>query len=211
MNYVIGNIEGRYNEFNALFKMSDFNPECDKLYILGDFVGNTFNCLQLIETIIQNTRSGTFLPILGDKEEMYLEALECKKIPIEEKLLSEKGLIYSYYDNIKLRRSHMKFFASLPKYIETDKFIFSHLGVKVKENETIASYVKDKPHIEKNEKKHFYSHYRVNDFDASQLVYVDKSTNSFLVNKDVNNISSGGLLLLNIDTQETFSVKGTVL
>lgn len=210
MNFVIGNIEGRFEVFQTLLEHAKFNPNCDKLYILGDFVGNTFSTIPLIEHIIYNSRIGSYFPILGDREEMFVEALLHGNMEIEEKLLAEKGLIYSYYDNQKIKRSHLKFFESLPKQIETEKFIFSHIG-KIFFDGLIINSIESKPHVEKTNKLHFYSHYLVNDFCPQNYVYVDRETNSICINKNVCDVDQGGLLLLNLDTNKVYIAKDVVV
>ena len=161
MNYVIGNIEGHYSLFVSLLEQAGFSAN-DKLYILGDFIGDTYESIKCVDYIKKNTLRKNFIPILGCQEEEFLLALHYGDIRAEEKLWKQKGIIAQYHANSKLKNSHMKFFSRLPKYVETEEFIFSHIGAKIPENENIKTYLGKNPNLFKEDKKHFFSHYCVN-------------------------------------------------
>lgn len=195
MIYAIGNIEGELELFLNLLKKVNFSSN-DHLYILGDFVGDCYECVDYIKS---KTIAGVFTPLRGCQENAYLRALKYHDIPTEERLWKRRGVIARYTSNEKLLNSHMKFFEKCPTIINTKDFIFSHnLGLDAKNaHEALAK-------IQKQPKLHVCSHYFVNDLAMEQSVYLDRNKNVLFINKNVNDRVNGGLALVNLQTRQVW-------
>ncbi|WP_404341073.1 symmetrical bis(5'-nucleosyl)-tetraphosphatase [Pseudoalteromonas mariniglutinosa] len=58
-DYAIGDLQGCFNEFDALLKVVDFNPSRDHLYCVGDIVARGPNSLACLETLFNMQGSVT--------------------------------------------------------------------------------------------------------------------------------------------------------
>ncbi len=69
-NYCIGDLHGREDLFFQLIEKIDFNPECDKLYILGDVIDGGYGGIRIIK-YLQSQGDSCFL-LKGNHEERFL-------------------------------------------------------------------------------------------------------------------------------------------
>ena len=56
-HYVVGDVQGCFDELISLCKKIKFNPNKDKLIFAGDFVNRGPKSLEVLEFCIQNKRS----------------------------------------------------------------------------------------------------------------------------------------------------------
>ena len=71
-NYAIGDIQGCYNEFKALLELIQFNPDSDKVYLVGDLVNRGPMSLEVLRYVKQ--LSSAIVPVLGNHD---LHLLAC--------------------------------------------------------------------------------------------------------------------------------------
>ncbi|RAN83857.1 serine/threonine protein phosphatase, partial [Bacillus sp. SRB_28] len=72
---VISDIHGCYDEFNALLKLADYNPQQDELILLGDYVDRGPSSKQVIEQIMQLQQQHDIMVIKGNHDAMMVKAL----------------------------------------------------------------------------------------------------------------------------------------
>lgn len=129
----ISNIHGYLDEFLALLKHINYNPENDKLFILGDFVDYGPKSLELIDKIMELKEYGAVV-LRGCREQMYITAFthenEEKRNEYEEKIYRTKNNNIDFYlDNPDIKDKHIEFFKSLHPVCYYENYIFSHAGI----------------------------------------------------------------------------------
>lgn len=68
--YCLGDLHGRYDLFNLLLKKIKFNPDEDKLYLLGDIIDWNLGGIKILDYIMEHQSSCTLL--LGNHESHFL-------------------------------------------------------------------------------------------------------------------------------------------
>ncbi|MGF1706493.1 metallophosphoesterase [Enterovibrio baiacu] len=71
-DYFVGDMHGKYDLFINLLNYVDFNPDCDRVFSVGDVIDRgerSFDCLSL-------ARDKWFFPILGNHEKFLLDCDE---------------------------------------------------------------------------------------------------------------------------------------
>lgn len=83
--YIIGDLHGCFDEFQALLKQADFNPEQDELWLTGDLVArgdNSLDCLRFVKNLGERATV-----VLGNHDLHLLATLEgIKKIKPKDKV-----------------------------------------------------------------------------------------------------------------------------
>lgn len=73
--YVMSDLHGEYLKFKKMLKKIKFNPDEDKLYILGDAIDRGDGGLDIIEEI-RNSKNNSMELIMGNHEYMMLDFFE---------------------------------------------------------------------------------------------------------------------------------------
>lgn len=68
--YAIGDIHGCYHEFKKLLKKIEFNPDKDKVFLVGDLINRGPKSLKVLDLIISNPSS--IFPVLGNHDLAFL-------------------------------------------------------------------------------------------------------------------------------------------
>lgn len=127
----MSNIHGCYDEMMALLDHVAYNPETDKLFILGGLMDYGPKSIEVIEKCIELQNEGAVI-LRGEREQLYINAFAYNHFPSEEKLCVTKNtLVYHYHDHLEVMKKHIDFLKKLPFYAEYGKYVFSHAGVDV--------------------------------------------------------------------------------
>lgn len=125
----ISNIHGCYDEMMALLDYVKYDPEQDKLFILGGLVDYGPKSFEVIEKCMELQKEGAVI-LRGEREQLYINAFLHNHFPSEEKLCKTKNtLAYLYHDHLLTKKRHMAFLKNLPFYAEHKHYVFSHAGV----------------------------------------------------------------------------------
>lgn len=142
--FAISNIHGHYDAFKALLKEVDYNPENDKLVVLGDMIDYGPKSYETID-LCMNLRTMGAMILKGDHEQRYLSAFNSLDEEIrnmnEEKIYRLKNQMFDFYlDFPEIREKHMEFFKSLNPAYHFESFVFSHAGMDVGNEEKGYNY-----------------------------------------------------------------------
>lgn len=136
--YAIGDIHGCVDELRILLNHVEFHKD-DLIVFIGDYVDRGLNSREVVEEIVQLSRSYTILPLKGNHEDMLVNFLGFRgrfggawlKNGGEETLRS-----YGVTDSMdperafsSLPESHIKFFRELVPGVIIDKWLFVHAGI----------------------------------------------------------------------------------
>lgn len=138
---------GCLRQFNELLRLSRYNPQEDKLIILGDYGDRGPQSKEVIEQVKSMVEEWGVIALMGNHDEMMFRALD-GDVEYDEVWLNNGGLqtLESYGISIKesftwdqyLKAKefinlnyghHIDFLRSLPLYYETDTHIFVHAGL----------------------------------------------------------------------------------
>jgi serine/threonine protein phosphatase 1 len=146
---VVSDIHGCYDEFNELLKTTQYNPEEDKLILLGDYCDRGLKSKQVIEQIMNLVSEWGIVAIRGNHDQMFLNALYKDEDYIflhnggihtiesyvgYDWFVDYQGFDFDQYVNAKdfIKQHyahHIKFLRSLPVYHEDDDYIYVHAGL----------------------------------------------------------------------------------
>lgn len=125
--YAIGDIHGCSTALGALIEAIDPRPD-DTIVTLGDYVDWGPDSRSVIRQLIELSGRCRLVPLLGNHEEMLLQALESDSalrawldLGGEQTLLS-----YPYDGTIIIDPDHVRFIRGCRDYFETEEFIFVH-------------------------------------------------------------------------------------
>ena len=120
-NYVIGDVQGCFNELLGLLDTINLDPQRDKLWFVGDLVNRGPDSLRTLEFIYSIRKSCCF--VLGNHDLHFLaiaeglretikgdtlkELLESKDLPLYTKWLRGQGLLY--YEQIDCNQGSKTF------------------------------------------------------------------------------------------------------
>lgn len=146
--FAISDIHGHYDELMALYKKLPINPKRDTLIIMGDHIDRGPDSRKVVEQLIKWKKKYPHWQFLyGNHEDLMLDSLVYGGRIYDSFYLwyrqGGKETTYSYMpeglslleqalvrpENI-IPEEHLLFLASLPRYYETDDYIFVHGGVK---------------------------------------------------------------------------------
>lgn len=134
----MSNIHGYFDEMMALLSHVKYNPDNDKLFILGGLVDYGPKSIEVIEKCMELQRQGAVI-LRGEREQLYINAFAFDHFPSEEKLCTTKNtLVYYYHDHLDIMRKHIDFFRQLPFCIEYKNYVFSHAGVDINHKDNYA-------------------------------------------------------------------------
>lgn len=125
--FAIGDIHGCSSAFKSLIEA--INPaQDDTIVTLGDYVDYGPDSRSVIDQLIQVSHRCRLIPLLGNHEEMLLQALESDSalrswldLGGDQTLLS-----YPYAGTNIIDLAHVEFIRGCLDYFETDDFIFAH-------------------------------------------------------------------------------------
>ncbi len=125
--FAVGDIHGCNLALNALIEAIDPQPG-DTIVTLGDYVDYRPDSRSVIDQLIQLSRRCHLIPLLGNHEEMLLQALESDSALRSWIDLGGDQTLLSYiYDGVNVIDSaHVEFIRGCLAYFETDDFIVAH-------------------------------------------------------------------------------------
>lgn len=120
--YAIGDLQGCYEEFQALLHQVDFNPSKDHLYLVGDIVARGPNSLACLDYLYQNQDSVTVT--LGNHD---LHLIACYLL---NKPINPKDKLSDVFDSPKLC-AYIDLLLKQPiaLWLEQEKVFISHAGL----------------------------------------------------------------------------------
>lgn len=142
----ISDIHGCYDQFNKMLIETNYNPEQDKLILLGDYVDRGNQSKQVLEKVYELVNTYDVVALRGNHDQMFLDWLVTNDGMNEFNFFRNGGLqtVESYcgidffdegIDALKTKRfildnfrHHIEFLRQLPYFHETDEFIFVHAG-----------------------------------------------------------------------------------
>ncbi len=148
MIFAISDIHGCYDELMALYKQLPINPKKDQLIILGDHIDRGPKSKQVVNQLIKWKKKYPHWQFLyGNHEDLMLDALvyggrvygsfdlwfqqggkETFLSYVPKNLTEYHKSIVQVKDVIPVE--HLEFLMQLPRYYETDDYIFVHGGIK---------------------------------------------------------------------------------
>jgi serine/threonine protein phosphatase 1 len=127
--FAVADIHGCSTALRKLIEVIDPGPE-DTIVILGDFIDCGADSKGVIEQLIDLTSRCQLIPILGNHEEMLLNALDSKSEYRYWLKLGGKQTLMSYSpyrtDLEVIPPEHVRFIRGCRNYFETDTHIFLH-------------------------------------------------------------------------------------
>ncbi|MFC0211381.1 metallophosphoesterase [Paenibacillus chartarius] len=117
---VISDFHGYNRTFEVLLSLTGYNPVCDKLVLLGDYVDGGPASLELVMRVRQLTENPNVKAIGGNHDDMFLRWLDKKEYPF---------LKYTSYSE------EINFLRKLPNYWEDDRLIYVHGGIDPTQND----------------------------------------------------------------------------
>lgn len=143
----ISDIHGCYDQFEELLKISNYNPDKDKLVLLGDYVDRGMKSKQVVEKVMQLHINYGAVVLKGNHDDMFVKAIRDKE---DQQWLSNGGIttVMSYYGSEEYQEgfdweayerakrfiianynNHIGFLENLPLYYEDESHIFTHAGI----------------------------------------------------------------------------------
>ena len=125
--YSIGDIHGCSSALKSLIEA--INPlEDDTIVTLGDYVDYGPDSRSVIDQLIQLSHRCRLIPLLGNHEEMLLQALKTESAVRTWLDLGGDQTLLSYpYDGTNIiDPAHVEFIRGCLDFFETDDFIFAH-------------------------------------------------------------------------------------
>lgn len=133
---VIADIHGHFDALQRLQREFSYNPQEHQLIYLGDYIDRGPNSREVVSEVMREVLEEDAIALLGNHDRMMLDALtgDPSKNRTEDMLhwLINGGqkTLDSYKKNGKrAMKSHLKFLATLPLFVESDNYFFVHAGV----------------------------------------------------------------------------------
>jgi serine/threonine protein phosphatase 1 len=210
---IIADIHGCKRTFVKLLEKVNYSKQ-DELYLLGDMINRGKNSSGVLNHIIKLKKAGYKITALrGNHEQMLLNIINSEPEKIHEFLRNQNS---EDLLNIKgeIKQKYLKFFYSLPYFMELDNFILVHAGLDLSND----SIFEDKEFM-------LSTRYQLGSFtklNGKQLIHGHVSTDIKLIRKDIaerrpiisidngciytkKRKGFGRLICLNPDTGEIFS------
>lgn len=145
----ISDIHGCYDEFNQLLSAVQYNPDKDKLILLGDYVDRGLRSREVIEQVMELRDEGA-ITLRGNHDQMMLDAILLDTDEVNSRWIRNgaRHTIESYcgadFFEGEMERArynegkayikkkfehHLSFLDTLALYYETDTHIFVHAGI----------------------------------------------------------------------------------
>lgn len=130
----ISDIHGCWDKFsNALnVYQTEFNPQEDQLILLGDYIDRGPDSRRVVQTIMHLQAQQGVIVLGGNHEDLCVKA-NSSTDPIEQNLDMQRWMrnggaqtLASYEGRQAELDHHIAWMRSLPKYYETEHYIFTH-------------------------------------------------------------------------------------
>lgn len=132
---VIADIHGHFDALQRLKREFGYNPIEHQLIYLGDYIDRGPYSCEVVNEVMRQVLEEGAIALLGNHERMMLNALtsEQNKNRINDMLLWQinggQKTLDSYKSGKRAMKTHLKFLATLPLYVENDHYLFVHAGV----------------------------------------------------------------------------------
>jgi serine/threonine protein phosphatase 1 len=126
--YIIPDIHACIKTFDSLLKIISLQKS-DQLFLLGDYIDRGPSGIGVIDILINLQDQGfQIYPVRGNHEEEILLLNEYNQNLFVRKQIS-KYIDEGFFDsNFRLKSKYLKFFNSMPYYIESENLIMVHAG-----------------------------------------------------------------------------------
>lgn len=131
---VIADIHGHFDALQRLKREFNYNPIEHQLIYLGDYIDRGPNSCEVVNEVMKDVAEGA-IALLGNHERMMLDALSAE--PSKNRtndmlhwlINGGRKTLDSYMNRKRALKSHLKYLATLPLYVENDLYFFVHAGV----------------------------------------------------------------------------------
>jgi serine/threonine protein phosphatase 1 len=136
--FAIGDVHGQARKLRELLDEIPFDLSEDLLIFLGDYIDRGPGSRYVVEMILDLQRqSDRVICLRGNHEQMFLDFLKGAD-PLIYLFNGGRATLESYgYEEDEAGRyrifvpfSHVNFFESLPYWVETDRYVFVHAGIR---------------------------------------------------------------------------------
>lgn len=138
--FAIGDIHGCYQKLRQLIARLPYDPQCDTLVFLGDYIDRGWQSREVITFICELRRQGRqVITLTGNHEYLVMEyhrTADPVLLPYLHRLGVEATLQSYGTQHLKalqelafLPPDHMQFFSQLLPYWQTEEYIFVHAGL----------------------------------------------------------------------------------
>ena len=122
-------IHGCYRELASVLKVANYNPSCDQLVLLGDYVDRGPDSYEVVKLVMELVSQGA-VALKGNHDQMFVDRMKRKS---RSSVYDYNGggattLSYQKVEASELKR-HLEFLQGLPLKAETKDYFFSHAGV----------------------------------------------------------------------------------
>ncbi|MCR8657384.1 metallophosphoesterase family protein [Paenibacillus endoradicis] len=147
---MISDIHGCIKPFNQMLDFIKFNPNKDKLILLGDYVDRGPNSKDVVDKVISLVKEYGAIALRGNHDQRLVDLISNHDNSIQTKFIEHGGIetIHSYCDakneinEIDMNKAisiisenyshHIDFLRCLPLYYEDDKHLYVHAGINPK-------------------------------------------------------------------------------
>ncbi|MBL8149572.1 MAG: serine/threonine protein phosphatase [Blastocatellia bacterium] len=139
--YVIGDIHGRLTQLKALVSSLDYDPQQDRIILLGDLIDRGEDSPGVVNYALElQAESPNFVCLRGNHEQMMLDLIEYGDLLW---LVPENGgaITIAQYGckyieetstlSLQIPSSHIEFFSSMLPYFEDDNAYYIHASLTV--------------------------------------------------------------------------------
>ena len=137
----MGDIHGQYELMCEVLDKAKYNPEEDKLVLLGDYIDRGRDSKLVVDKVRELVKGGA-TALMGNHELMMIRAIKSKD-DIFDTYISEdyrlwaKGnggnkTIKSFKNSLLEMRKAIRLFMNMPTYYEAEGFVFAHGAVNNK-------------------------------------------------------------------------------
>lgn len=144
---IISDIHGSLDEFNLLLKIVKYEPELDKLILLGDYIDYGDYSKEVVEKVMGMVKEFGAVAIKGNHDQRFFDLINSKDKEVESKFFKHGGYntllnyaeeqqgnntteLDSFREHVKKNYSHhLQFLEQLPLYHEDDEYIYVHAGL----------------------------------------------------------------------------------
>ncbi len=136
--FAVGDVHGRARKLRALIERIPFDPVCDVLVFLGDYIDRGKDSREVVE-IVRGLQAASerVICLRGNHEQMFLDVLGGAD-PLLYFWNGGRATFTSYRAwedergcyHVPIPESHHLFLERLPHYVETDRYLFVHAGLR---------------------------------------------------------------------------------
>jgi serine/threonine protein phosphatase 1 len=133
---VMGDVHGQFEKMQRVLSLCDYQPENDRLVLLGDYVDRGPDSQKVVSEVLRLTQMGA-TALYGNHEDLMLRALLNRKqgnINPEnlEQWFANGGetTLDSYRAYTDTLDEHLDFFANLPRWVEINGYLLVHAGIR---------------------------------------------------------------------------------